>query len=50
MDTEGLMAISLHLTPEQEVRLKSVAGQLNVSPEALAEAAVQDLLAQPSAD
>jgi predicted transcriptional regulator len=38
------MAITLHLTPEQEARLRSVAGQLKVSPEALAEAAVRDLL------
>jgi predicted transcriptional regulator len=44
MDTEGRMAITLHLTPEQEARLRSVAGQLKVSPEALAEAAVRDLL------
>ncbi len=41
------MAITLHLTFEQEVARKSVAGQLKVSPEALAEAAVRDLLAQP---
>jgi predicted transcriptional regulator len=47
MDTEGRMAITLQLTPEQEAKLRSVAGQLKVSPEALAEAAVRDLLAQP---
>ena len=41
------MAITLQLTPEQEARLRSVAGQLKVSPEALAETAVRDLLAQP---
>jgi hypothetical protein len=35
------------LTPEQEAKLRSVAGQLKVSPEALAETAVRDLLAQP---
>ena len=44
------MAITLRLTPEQEARLRSVAGQLKVSPEALAEAAVRDLLAQPDND
>lgn len=42
------MAITLHLAPEQEARLKSVAGQLKVPPEALAEAAVRDLLGQPN--
>jgi hypothetical protein len=31
------MAITLDLTPEQEAKLRSVAGQLKVSPEALAE-------------
>lgn len=41
------MAITLQLTPEQEAKLRSVAGQLKVSPEALAETAVRDLLAQP---
>ena len=41
------MAITLQLTPEQEAKLRSVAGQLEVSPEALAETAVRDLLAQP---
>ncbi len=41
------MAITLQLTPEQEARLRSVAGQLKVSPEALAETAVRDLLAHP---
>jgi predicted transcriptional regulator len=41
------MAITLELTPEQEAKLRSVAGQLKVSPEALAETAVRDLLAQP---
>ncbi len=41
------MAITLQLTPEQEAKLISVAGQLKVSPEALAEAVVRDLLAQP---
>jgi hypothetical protein len=41
------MAIMLQLTPEQEAKLRSVAGQLKVSPEALAETAVRDLLAQP---
>jgi predicted transcriptional regulator len=40
------MAITLQLTPEQEAKLRSVAGQLKVSPEALAETAVRDLLAQ----
>ncbi len=44
------MAITLRLTPEQEARLRSVAGQLNISPEALAETAVRDLLAQPGDD
>lgn len=38
------MAITLQLTPEQEAKLRSVAGQLKVSPEALAETAVRDLL------
>jgi hypothetical protein len=41
------MAITLQLTPAQEAKLRSVAGQLKVSPEALAESAVRDLLAQP---
>lgn len=41
------MPITLQLTPQQEARLRSVAGQLKVSPEALAETAVRDLLAQP---
>ena len=41
------MAITLQLTPEQEAKLRSVAGQLKVSPEALAETAVRELLAQP---
>ena len=41
------MAITLQLTPEQEAKLRSVAGQLKVSPEALAETAVRDLLAHP---
>jgi hypothetical protein len=41
------MAITLQLTPEQEAKLRSVAGQLKVSPEDLAETAVRDLLAQP---
>jgi predicted transcriptional regulator len=44
------MAITLRLTPEQEARLRSVAGQLKMSPEALAETAVRDLLAQPDDD
>ena len=41
------MAITLNLTPEQEANLRSVAGQLKVSPESLAETAVRDLLAHP---
>ena len=41
------MAITLQLTPEQEAKLRSFAGQLKVSPEALAETAVRELLAQP---
>jgi predicted transcriptional regulator len=41
------MAITLQLSPEQEARLRSVASELKVSPEALAETAVRDLLAQP---
>lgn len=41
------MAITLQLTAEQEARLRSVAGELKVSPEALAETAVRDLLTQP---
>ncbi len=32
MDAEGRMAITLQLTPEQEAKLRSVAGQLKVSP------------------
>jgi predicted transcriptional regulator len=44
------MAITLQLTPEQEGKLRSVAGQLKVSPEALAETAVRDLLALPDDD
>jgi hypothetical protein len=42
--------MTLQLAPEQEARLRSVAGQLKVSPEALAETAVRDLLAQPDDD
>ena len=42
------MAITLQLTAEQEARLRSVTGELKVSPEALAETAVRDLLAQPT--
>lgn len=45
MGTEGRMAMTLQLTPEQEAKLRSVAGQLKVSPEARAEASVRDLLA-----
>ncbi len=41
------MAITLSLTPEHEAKLRSVASHLKVSPEALAGAAVRDLLAQP---
>ena len=41
------MAITLNLTPNEEVKLRSVAGQLKVSPETLAETAVRDLLTQP---
>jgi predicted transcriptional regulator len=41
------VAITLQLTPEQEARLRSIADQLKVSPEALAETAVRALLAQP---
>ena len=41
------MAITLQLSAEQEARLRSVAGELKVSPEALAETAVRDLLSQP---
>jgi hypothetical protein len=41
------MAITLQLTPEQEAKLRSVPGELKLSPEALAESAVRDLLAQP---
>ena len=41
------MAITLQLTTEQEARLRSVAAELKVSAEALAETAVRDLLAQP---
>jgi hypothetical protein len=44
------MAITLQLTSEHEAKLRSVAGQLKVSPEALAETAVRDLLAQPDDD
>ena len=44
------MAITLRLTPEQESNLRSVAGQLNVSPETLAETAVRDRLARPDDD
>jgi len=38
------MAFTLNLTPEQEAKLRSVAGQLKVSPEALVQTAVRDLL------
>jgi hypothetical protein len=41
------MTITLHLTPEQEAKLSSVAGELKVSPEAPAETVVRDLLARP---
>jgi hypothetical protein len=34
MGTEGRMGITLHLTPEQEAKLRSVVTQLRVSPEA----------------
>jgi len=44
------MAITLQLSPEQEAKLRFVAGQLRVSPEALAETAVRELLAQPDDD
>ena len=44
------MAITLQLSSEQETRLRAVAGQLKVSPEALAETAVRDLLAHPDED
>jgi hypothetical protein len=37
----------VNLTPEQEDKLRSVAGQLKVPPEALSETAVRDLLARP---
>jgi hypothetical protein len=43
----GRTAITLQLTVEQAARLRSVAGDLKVSPEALAETAARDLLAQP---
>lgn len=42
------MPITLQLSPEQEARLRAVAGRLKVSPEALAETAVRDLLSQPN--
>lgn len=41
------MAITLQLTHEQEANLRAVAGRLHVSPEALAETAVRDLLSRP---
>jgi len=41
------LAITLQLSPEQEAKLRSVAGRLKMSPEALAETAVRDLLSQP---
>ena len=41
------MAITVQLTPEEEARLRSIADQLKVSPEALAESAVRALLARP---
>jgi len=47
IDAEVRLPIRLHLTPEQEAKLRSVAAQLKLSPEALAETAVRDLLALP---
>ena len=44
------MPITLQLTPEQEAKLRALAGQLKVSPETLAETAVRDLLAGPDDD
>jgi predicted transcriptional regulator len=41
------MAITLQLNPEQEANLRAVADKLHVSPEALAETAVRNLLALP---
>ena len=41
------MAITLQLTPEQEANLRAIADKHHVSPEALAETAVRDLLALP---
>jgi hypothetical protein len=40
------MAITVQLTPEEEATLKDLAGKLRVLPEALAGAAVRDLLSQ----
>jgi hypothetical protein len=44
------MTIHLTLTPEQEKQLQEAARRLNIPPEALASAAIRDLLAQTSAD
>lgn len=49
MDAGVVMAFTLNLTPEQEAKLRSVADQLKVSPEALVQTAVRDLLAQADA-
>jgi hypothetical protein len=46
MNGENRMAITLDLKPWEETELRVLAGQLNVSAEALAEAAVRDLLAR----
>jgi NAD(P)-dependent dehydrogenase (short-subunit alcohol dehydrogenase family) len=46
MNGENRMAITLDLKRWEETELKALASQLNVSAEALAEAAVRDLLAR----
>ena len=44
------MRLSVDLTPAQEAQLAAIAARLNVPPEALAAAALRDLLAQREAE
>jgi uncharacterized protein YdbL (DUF1318 family) len=47
---EGVMKISVEVNGNQERQLTEIAKRLNVRPEDLASAAVQDLLAQAEGD
>ena len=44
------MTVVIELSKEEETRLKEVAGPLGVTPEDLARAALNDLLARPAED